>query len=491
MKYKALFASLGVALACASLSATSMASSHREAPFITKFPKVDGTDFYMFRSYEKGKEDTVTILTNYQPLQNPYGGPNYFTMDPNALYDIHIDNDGDAKSDMIFQFKFNNSIEDLAVNAGGEQTKIPLINSGPIGPGRNDDTNLNVVETYKLSLSRPGKRKKFSPITDYETGSKVFRKPVDYIGTRSVPEYKKYADDHVRPINIPGCDRPGRVFVGQRKESFAVNLGQAFDLLNFSKRQELGGEPFTPIGEENNDVGPNVTDDLNITTMALEIPISCLTAGGDPVIGGWMTASMRPNVFSKRGRFKQVSRLSMPLVNELVIGLGKKNTFNSSQPKNDGQFASFVTNPSFPELIEIVFGGAVQAPDTFPRTDLVATFLTGLNVPGVIQNQPLNVTPAEMMRLNTKTPVTPAGQQNRLGVIGGDVAGYPNGRRPGDDVVDITLRVAMGRLISLGLFTGNAPSGNLDFTDGALVTDADFDETFPYLTTPLAGNLTE
>ena len=185
--------------------------------------------------------------------------------------------------------------------------------------------------------------------------------------------------------------------------------------------------------------------------------------------------------------FAQKSRLGMGLVNELVIGLKDKDKFNASQPKDDAQFLTYVTNPTFPAIVQIVFSSAgVQAPTLFPRTDLIATFLTG--IAGI--NQPAHVKPAEMLRLNTSTPVTPAASQNRLGVIGGDPAGYPNGRRPGDDLVDITLRVAMGRLITLGLF-GNpsqAPSGGLDFTDGAIVDASFFDNAFPYLKTPLPGS---
>lgn len=177
----------------------------------------------------------------------------------------------------------------------------------------------------------------------------------------------------------------------------------------------------------------------------------------------------------------------MGLVNELVIGLKDKDKFNASQPKDDAQFLTYVTNPTFPAIVQIVFSSAgVQAPTLFPRTDLVATFLTG--IAGI--NQPAHVKPAEMLRLNTSTPVTPAASQNRLGVIGGDPAGYPNGRRPGDDLVDITLRVAMGRLITLGLFgtPSQAPSGGLDFTDGAIVDASFFDNAFPYLKTPLPGS---
>lgn len=475
------------------------AASHREAPFITELPKVDGTDFYVFRSYEDGKADTITMLANYQPLQDPYGGPNYFTLDDRALYEIHVDNNGDAKEDLTFQFRFKNEQRGLAVPAGGADVEVPLVNIGAVGPNAGDTQNLNVLETYTLSLIR-GDRRRGKPrrIVDAESRKRVFQKPADYIGTRSVPDYENYARNHIRPIRIPGCKAPGRVFVGQRQEGFAVNLGQTFDLLNYSQRQELGGAVFAPIGEENNDVGPNSTDDKNITTLALELPITCLTSGDDPVIGAWTTASVNKDrvkgkIKGGKGRFVQVSRLGAPLVNEVVIGLRSKDAFNSSEPKDDAQFAGFVTNPTLPELIEIVFDGQVQAPNLFPRTDLVSAFLTGVEVPGAVSNKPAKVQPAEMLRLNTATPVTPSGEQNRLGVIGGDVAGFPNGRRPGDDVVDIELRVAMGRLISFGLFgkPEDAPSGNLDFTDGALVTAGDFNNNFPYLRTPLAGNLTE
>jgi hypothetical protein len=491
---------IGAGVLALSVPGMANAASHREAPFITELPKVDSTDFYLFRSYEDGKANFVTLLANYLPLQDPYGGPNYFSLDNQALYEIHIDNNGDAKEDLTFQFRFSTAQQGLAVPAGGPKIEVPLINIGAVGPRAADVANLNSRESYTVSLIKGDRRKgKPQPIVDAETRKTTFLKPVDNIGTRSVPDYETYARSHIRPVTIPGCKAPGRVFVGQRKEGFAINLGQTFDLLNFTKRQELGGGAFTPIGEENSDVGPNSTDKKNITTLALEVPIACLTSGKDPVIGGWTSASIdRDRVKGKLnvkggGRFVQVSRLGSPLVNEVVVGLRSKDKFNASEPKDDAQFAGFVTNPTLPELIEIVFQGQVQAPNLFPRADLVAAFLTGVNVPGVVSNQPAKVRPAEMLRLNTATPTTAPDKQSRLGVIGGDVAGFPNGRRPGDDVTDIELRVAMGRLITLGLFgkAEDAPSGALDFTDGASVTAADFDTAFPYLRSPLPGNLTE
>ena len=469
------------------------ASSHREAPFITQQPKVDGTDFYMFMSYEDGRADFVTLVANYLPLQDPYGGPNYFSLDPNALYEIHLDSDGDAGEDITFQFRFQNTVQPLELSIGppGEEisVQVAVLNVGPIGPGSTDTANLHVIETYTVNIVRGDRRTGESQaITNAATGESTFLKPVDNIGTKSIADYAAYAAAHLYNITIPGCD-PGKMFVGQRKDPFVVNLGEVFDLLNTN--------PLGPVDAENDDLA-----DKNVTSLILEVPVSCLTTDGNTVIGGWTTASLRqarvlnPTPSSDPteqgaevvgGAWTQVSRLGVPLVNELVIGLSTKNRFNASEPVDDAQFATFVTNPTFPAIVEILFGAAgVQAPTLFPRTDLVATFLTGIE--GVNMTTPAV---AEMLRLNTAIPPVLAAAQNSLGVIEGDNAGFPNGRRPGDDVVDIVLRVAMGRLITLGLFGNDpgtqAPSGGLDFTDGALVNSAMFDSTFPYLTTPIPG----
>ena len=269
-----------------------------------------------------------------------------------------------------------------------------------------------------------------------------------------------------------------------------VNLGRTFDLINLNPLAASGG-----------------TDDLadkNVTSIALEVPISCLTRANEPVIGGWTTASLRQvrlidgtpksghgGSAKEGGPWVQVSRLGMPLVNEVVIGLKDKDRFNASKPKDDGQFADYVTHPTLPALIEILFGSAgVKAPTNFPRTDLVTAFLTG--VPGL--NKPANVRPSEMLRLNTSIAPAAVGSQNTLGVLAGDNAGFPNGRRPGDDVVDIALRVEMGVLCTLnapaafGCVPADAPSGGLALTDGgANLSAANFDAAFPYIRTPLPG----
>ena len=482
MQRKHLYAT-AVAFLAAALATPAFASSHREAPMIAGRPQVDGTDFYMFRSYEPGRETYVTLIANYLPLQDVYGGPSFFYLDPNALYEIHVDNNGDAKEDITFQFRFKSERQDLAVRAGGVDVPVALVNIGQIGRnGDGDDiANLNRRESYELKIVRGDRRKgDGKKIRNADTGENRFMKPADRIGDKSLPDHEAYARNHVYNIDIPGC-QPGRVFVGQRAEPFFVNLAEIFDLVNVTN----------PLGAE--DAEPNVLDDKNITSLVLEVPISCLVKN-DPVIGAWTTSSVRVNDDDDDGdgddgKWRQVSRLSAPLVNEVVIGLKDKDRFNGSEPKKDGQFATYVTNPTLPELLEILFGTA--APNLFPRTDLVAAFLTGINTPATGNlNQPANVVPAEMMRLNTSIGATPTANQKRLGVIGGDLAGFPNGRRPGDDVVDIELRVAMGRLISLGLFgsPGDAPSGNLDFTDGAFGDASMFDNVFPYLRTPISGS---
>jgi hypothetical protein len=466
------------------------ASSHREAPFITGQPKVDGTDFYMFNSYESGRQGYVTIVADYIPLEDPYAGPNYFKLDSDALYEIHIDNVGDAKEHLTFQFRFHNTLKDIALNVGGKQVDIPLVQSGPIAVG--NLANLNVAETYMVELVRGDRRTgQRYPITNASTGAAVFTKPTDFIGVKtfgSVADYAAYAVQYVYNINIPGCNGTGRMFVGQRKDPFVVALGPTFDLINLN-----------PLGPNN--ANADALADKNVTALELEVPASCLVAN-DPVIGGWTTASLRQarvmvpgpghgiNAANKPGgAWSQVSRLGMPLVNEVVIGLGDKDSFNASEPKDDAQFLTYVTNPTLPALIQALF--SAPAPTNFPRQDLIVAFLTGVS--GL--NQPKSIVPSEMLRLNTTTPPVPKGKQSNLGVLGGDVAGFPNGRRPGDDVVDISLRVAMGVLCTLnnaavfGCVPSDAAAGSLPLTDGAYVDDSYFDATFPYLKSPLPGSM--
>ena len=485
-----------VALGLALVAATgAQASSHREAPFITTQPKVDGTDFYMFRSYEPGRTAYTTLIADYIPLQNPGDGPNYYTMDQDALYEIHIDQNGDGVEDLTFQFRFQNTLKDIQLNVGGKAVSIPLAQAGGLS-GQNP-ANLNVRETYTLGLVRGDRRTGArSAITNAADGSATFEKPIDYIGDKTfggAGGYATYAAAHMYSVNIPGCGAGnGKVFVGQRKDPFALALGQIFDLINL------------------NPVGPTTgnTDYLankNVTSLILEVPTACLVAN-DPVIGGWTTASLRQgrllsaapgsgysNVPKNGGAWVQVSRLGMPLVNEVVIGLKDKDRFNGSKPKDDAQFADYVTNPTLPALIQLLFPTA-PAPTNFPRTDLVAAFLTG--IAGV--NQPAGVKAAEMLRLNTSIAPTAMAAQNTLGVLAGDNAGFPNGRRPGDDVVDASLRVAMGAVcvatgtadaLKVGCKPTDAPAGSAPLTDGTPQNASMFLNAFPYLNTPIKGSL--
>jgi hypothetical protein len=465
MKYSRLFK----ACLLLAVSGAAMASSHREAPFITGSPKVDGTDFYMFRSYEGvsstgtgGRSDYVTLIANYQPLQAPYGGPNYFQMDPNALYEINIDNVGDGKEHLTFQFRFNNKLNAFPLLINDKQVAIPLIQKGAVAAL--NDVNLNVNETYTVKVVRGDRRTGQARDVVKTSGSNpIFEKPVDNIGTKTIADYATYANKHIHTVTIPGCPSgmdQAKVFVGQRAEGFAVNLGPVFDLVNAPSANFL----LDPANKDAVGNGGNhIVQKQNVTSIAMEVHKGCLTAGNETVIGGWTTASVRQaqlinpapgagntNGSKVGGAWTQVSRLGNPLINELVIGLPDKDKFNASMPKDDGQFLNYVTNPTLPALLGAVLTADV-APTNFPRTDLVTTFLTGITN----LNKPTNPTPSEMLRLNTAIAPVAYADQNRLGVAGSlltdskDLAGFPNGRRPKDDVVDIALVAMVGGLCAI------------------------------------------
>jgi hypothetical protein len=427
-------------------------------------------------------------------------------MDPNALYEIHLDNNGDAKEDITFQFRFQNKFNNISLPIGNKSVSIPLTQAGQV-TDRNAAT-LNVNETFTVDVVRGDRRSgSRAAVTNAQGGGLTFDKPVDNIGTKTIPDYAGYAEKHIYNINVPGCSMPAKLFVGQRKEAFAVNLGTIFDLVNAPLSVITNPALIGAVS--------NTIDDANITTLALELHKSCVTQGNEPVVGGWMTASLRQaqllDPTPKRGHqttafvggaWTQVSRLGMPLVNEVVIGLQDKDRFNGSKPKDDAQFADYVTNPTLPALLEIALARPGIAPTNFPRTDLVTTFLTGIS--GV--NQPRNVVPSEMLRLNTAIPPVPFMQQNRLGIVGNilaggtDNAGYPNGRRPKDDVVDISLVAVMGGLClangidnAFGFGTDCKPSKVPLGATAFLLHDA-VDQAvvpllpgFPYLFTPAPG----
>ncbi|WP_309623535.1 DUF4331 domain-containing protein [Novosphingobium sp.] len=507
-------------LVMVALTSPALSSSHREAPAITESPKVDNTDLYAFRSYEPGREAYVTLIANFQPGENPGDGPNYYTMDPDAIYEIHVDNTGDGVEDLTYQFKFTNTLKGdtgKTITVGGKTLPIPLRQIGPIAAP--NDANLGEDESYTVTQitnnRRTGGR---GTVTNAAGGS--FLKPFDNAGNKTISNYPGYASQFVYNAAIPGCASQGRVFAGQRAEYFAVNLGPIFDLVNFVPIEGDNdpvygnGSPF-PGGITQSQDNQELIGKKNVTSVAIEVPIACLTGTGNGVIGVWSTASLpqaklnKPNANYKSpalygGAYTQVSRLGMPLVNEVVIGVPQKDQFNASKPTQDGALADYVTNPTFPALLDALFRGAVNAtlgtsftnlaPTNFPRNDLVATFLTGI----ASLNQLKTVTASEMLRLNTGVTPTPRGSQHPLGVVGNDLAGFPNGRRPGDDTVDIVLRVAMGRLChpvpiagkmtDLGLCKpADAPTGLVAFTDGAPSSASNILNAFPYLNPPLRG----
>jgi len=509
--------SLATLLATTLFTNNLTASSHREAPAITESPKVDSTDFYLFKSYETGRSGYTTLIANYVPLQDPQGGPNYFAMDPDAVYDIHIDNNADSIEDITFRFRFNNTLENgtgKTISVGDKTLSVPLNAIGSISA--NDTSNLGLKETYSLTMIKG----------DRKTGTKTvlassLAKPYDNAGTKTFPDYKSYADSHIHTVKMAGCSAGDiKVFAGQRKESFVVNLGETFDLVNYVP-VDRSFEPFATVGIEQLDSNDDLRN-KNITSLAIEVPTACLVDGEQTTIGAWTTASLpQGRILRPKGQFDknslqggaltQVSRLSNPLVNEVVIGLKDKDLFNTSEPKDDGQFIDYVTNPTLPVLLDILFKDAVNSvtganfaqlnPTNYPRNDLVAAFLTG--VEGVNKNGSVG----EMLRLNTAIAATTKEDQNAFGVVAGDLAGFPNGRRPGDDVVDLALRVVMGALCHpvavdldgsgtagdagdvLGLCsTTDAVTGTVPYTDGAPIDSSYFDDTFPYLKTPLAGS---
>jgi hypothetical protein len=467
---------------------------------MTLFNVQDISDVYAFRSYEAGRKGFITILMNVNPVQAPLGGPNYFSLDPDALYEIHISNRStisgetlDGLENLTFQFRFTNALTNeglgITVDAGGVDQTIPLLQIPTITAGEGGDATLAFKQTYTITLiegdCRRGTRR---PITHAATASETFEKPMDNVGSKTIPDYDAYANQLIYDMSIPGCNTHGRVFVGQRQEGFNIELGKVFDSINL--------DPLTT----HQDIANATLRQFNITTIALELPISCVVNDSE-IIGIWASTSLpkaraldaSPKLFAKaasRGTFVQISRMANALVNELVIGADTKDLWNATEVKHEEQFLIFYTHPAFPELVEILFPGA-PAPNNFPRHDLVATFLRG--IPTLNQTNTHDV--YDMLRLNTAMAPVARGAQHTLGVIGGDNAGYPNGRRPGDDVVDITLRVAQGLLCTIdgvnaavGCTPDDAPAGTAPLTDGAPLADTQFLNVFPYLRSPNPGD---
>jgi Domain of unknown function (DUF4331) len=472
-------AALAAALTQHAGPTAAQASSHREAPNIAEDPGADNTDLYAFRTQDA--PGTVTIVANYVPLEEPAGGPNFGQFDDDVLYEIHVDNTGDAREDLTYQFRFK---------TGLRNPNTFLYNTNRIGSL--DDPAWNRPQTYSVTL-----------VDERTHQSKVLaenvRTPPVNIGPRSTPnDAGQY--DALAAAAVKTLPDGTKLFAGQRDDPFFVDLGSIFD---------LGGlRPFNtfhvlPLGTA---PGVDGVGGYNTHSIVMQVPISQIGSPPNKVLGIYASASRQQVRILDRssggennaGQWVQVSRLGNPLVNEVLIPLGQKDRWNRSDPEDDAQFARNYTNPELAGLINFLYPGLPDIPTT-NRNDLVAVLLTGIGaVPGVTPN--FNSTgprQADLLRVNLDIPASAAvGAGNRLGTLAGDIAGFPNGRRLEDDVTDIELRaVACGYGDVLG---GPAPGGagllglcnlspNNQIGDGVDVNDKPFSTSFPYVATPHQG----
>ncbi len=448
-------------------------SSHREAPEISKDPVADSTDVYAFVSPDK--PDTVTLICNYIPLQGPAGGPNFYEFGDDVLYEIHIDNDGDAKPDVTYQFRFTTTVRN---------PRSFLYNTGPIDTL--DDADWNRRQTYSVTKLLEGQSPKV-------LASRVPCPPCN-VGTRSTPKYVDLANMAIR--TLPTGEK---VFAGQRAEGFYVDLGSIFDLGALRPFQNLHLLPLPAVN------GINATAQLNVHTIALQVPITDLTKNGrrptdqaDPkaTIGVYTSAS-RQKVLVREvdddtgiGPFVQVSRLGNPLFNEVIVPMGRKDEWNASRPADDKNFVGFVQRPELAALLPVLYPGVFPnlAAINADRADLVAILLTGIPaglIPG-FQNF-TGTKQADLLRLNVA--ISPSKSPSVFGLLGGDLAGFPNGRRVFDDVVAIELRAVAGATYPL-VNPSFTPDGAAAIVDDGVSPDdlgTPYLDKFPYLGTPFSG----
>ena len=448
-------------------------SSHREAPEIAKDPVADSSDLYAFVSPDE--PGFATIIANYVPLQDPNGGPNFFEFGDDVLYEIHISNSGDAKPDVTYGFRFHTVVfnKNTFLYNTGQITSI-------------FDPHFNRRQYYTLTrTTRNGHTQVLG--TNLEV-------PPCNIGPRSTPNYENLAAQAVHKL-----PHGGLVFAGQRADAFHVDLGAVFDLLDLRPFENLHLIPTAAA------VGVNSLAGKNVHSIALRVPFSDLAHNGvtpkDPalassVIGVWTTASrQRTRIFESSGskaqsfgNWEQVSRLGNPLINEVVIPMSKKDDWNHDEPSHDSNYAASFLHPEVAGLLPVLYPGVFPhlAAYTKPRADLVAILGTGIPsgiIPG-FQNYTGKVV-ADMLRLNLAIPATAPDKVSPAGLAGGDPAGFPNGRRPGDDVVTIELRAIAGLLIPLvdpSFVPDGATSVVTDGTTGVPTRDG-----FPYLNSPHDG----
>jgi hypothetical protein len=452
--------SLIAAIVAAALvaAALSIGSSHREAPNTANDPTADDTDVYAFSA--KDRPGSLTVVSNWIPLEDPAGGPNFYNFDPKAHYYINVDNTGDGRRDIRYEFAFKTHIR----NRNSFAVALPPVNSLR-------SKNLNVYQTYSVTrerFNRKGKLKGESVV------ARNLRAVPSNIGPKTMPNYGALAAQGIRSLK-----GGGRVFAGQRDDPFFVDLGQTFDSINFRPG----------VGTGNQGGGKDDVAGYNTNSIVLQVPERKVTKNGrsvsgpsarNAVVGVWSSTERRRLQVTNgtgggKGKFVQVSRLGNPLVNEVVIPLGQKDRFNRTQPQNDAKnYGKFVVKPELAHLMNVLFNLGVKENG---RTDIVTALLTG--VPGLTQ---ISKKPAAADTLKINLGVPPAATENRFGVLAGDNAGFPNGRRLGDDVVDIELRVIGGFLLP-----ANQGGKKLPLGDGVDRNDRPFLSSFPYVAPPTAG----
>jgi hypothetical protein len=456
---------LALTLAALTVPSAVFGSSHREAPITALDHTADITDWFAFVSPEH--PDRVILILNVDPFLEPSNGPNYFPFDPNVLYEMKIDNNHDGLPDVTFQFQFKTQVQNPGLFTGfvgGLPNLAPI--TALTGPG---SEGLNLLQTYSVTMLTGSNDEQLN------NGQTLYAVPTD-VGPRTMPNYPA-----LRQQGIYTLSNGIRVFAGTVSDPFFIDLGANFDSLNY--RQAAGGGVLTPAvdGDDLHNYAPNALAGFNVNTIVLEVPIEMLTSDGQvhpasdarAVIGTWGTTSRRRlsvlGEATEPGGWAQVQRLGNPLINELIIGTGSKDRFSMDAPNNDAQFANFVLNP----LLATVLGSIGVPVPPAPRTDLLplVQYIAPI-CPGCTAAQAGPI--ADLLRLNTGIPPTPAQMVKRLGFIAGDSAGFPNGRRPNDDVVDIALRVVGGVLVSAQKY------GTL-LGDGVNTSSSPLQSTFPFL----------
>jgi Domain of unknown function (DUF4331) len=473
------------------------ASSHREAPITALDHTADITDFYAFVSYDH--PDRVTFVMNVDPFLEPANGPNYFPFDPSILYEIKIDNNFDADADVIFQFRFQTQIRSPQLFTGfagvGNGLSAPANSPPPVAPGTPvvpaaitsldgpGSAGLSLRQTYTVEMLNQGKMTALQSIG----GSPLYAVPSN-VGPRTMPDYDALAEQGIYSVQGNWGASDIRVFAGTVADPFFIDLGAAFDTFNF--RNTGSGVPGVLTAAQDKDdhlnLAPNAVSGFNVNTIVIEVPIRLLTSDGQvhkatdvkATIGAWATTSRMqftirrsPDPTVTKGNFYQIQRLANPLINELIIGTGYKDRWSMEQPKNDAQFANFDLDPTLARIFNADYGINIPPP---PRTDLLP--LVTYAPPIAAAGTPAGPV-ADLLRLNTGVPPTPYAQRSRLGLIAGDPAGFPNGRRLTDDVVDIASRVVGGGILNskFNVFPNNA------IGDGVAATDVPPQEVFPYV----------